>query len=235
MNTKVTRSIKSLGPEEKFNILQGYILGKEQQELATAHDVPYRTIQNFISKFYKEFTQAKELNSLVKTQDSVMGYQSSFKPPKAVTEEFLDKVESTDAAHLYAFYYGKTNDNILALKEAGLYEDTKTNKYALKLKGVYLRSIPGVAKEIANIKKNTFATSDLNPEYIQSTLLQQLDQLSHNPDMDSRERTTLLKTIELLGRSVSAFSDKVTVETIDPNVALDTLIEMTSTYTIEDK
>jgi len=83
----------------------------------------------------------------------------------------------------------------------------------------------------------------VSKKYVQSELIKQVEQLKEVIASDNgsqRARGAMLKAIELLGRSVGAFVDKVQVEQVDPSKALDQLIEMAKeetahgTYRIED-
>ncbi len=78
-------------------------------------------------------------------------------------------------------------------------------------------------------------SSPVSKEYVQSELVSQLEELKEVCIDDPRQRSNLLKTVELLGRSIGAFSDKIQVEEVSPNQALDKLIEMSKNSIVSIK
>ena len=241
MNNKGTKgpattatTINSLSPADKYDILREYIKNTTLTEVANKYSVPMRTIETFISKFYKEFTTSKELHSLLSNHSALPKFKGNFKKPSYISEELMKKIEEEDADLIYAHSYHLTKDNIQSLKEAGLFNlhrihcSSEVNSNADKLKGQYLRSIPRVQEELKRLREQSLANSNVNSDYIRSSLLEQLEQLNNYEYLGTKERQLLLRTLELLGKSVGAYSDKVIVETVDPNTALDKLINMTT-------
>jgi predicted DNA-binding protein YlxM (UPF0122 family) len=241
MKTKLT-TIESLSTSDKYSVLRDYIKNTTITEIAKKYNVPHRTIETFISKFYKEFTTSKELHSLLSTYSALPRYKNNFRKPSYISDELIKKIEEEDADLIYAHSYHLTKDNTQSLKEASLFNlhrihcSSDVNTNADKLKGQYIRSIPRVKAELQRLREENLKSSPVNSDYIRSSLLEQLEQLNSYEYLGTKERQLLLRTLELLGKSVGAYSDKVIVETVDPNEALDRLIHMTkeSTYTIED-
>jgi len=227
----------TLKKEDKYQILRDYIESTSITEIAEKYKVPRKTIESFISKFYKEFTASKELHSLIETTNlgTRNRLQSNYRKPSYICDEMLKKIEDEEADLVYAYSYYLTKDNVQALKESGLYNigkvvnAAKTNENIHKLKGQYLRSLSTVKTELKRLTKESLVDSNVSPEFIQSSLLEQLEQLNSYEYLGNKERQLLLRTLELLGKTVSAYSDKLTVETINPSDALDQLIEMTNT------
>lgn len=206
------------------------------QTIADSYHVSYKSLESFISKEYTEFLVSKESHALYNAKNQF----DNLRRPKDINEEFMELVEN-GAALAYAQYYAMTNDNHISLKESGLLvgiakqrgKDTKVTKGAEKLRGLYLRSIPQVSSEIKKVRADLLADSPISKVMIQSELITQLEELKEIVADDPRQRSNLIKVVELTGRSIGAFSDRIEVSEITPDKALDTLIEMAkidSTY-----
>ena len=97
-----------------------------------------------------------------------------------------------------------------------------------------------VSKYITELREKKIENVIVSKGLVQSELVDQVTQLKEITSNDGttiQQRSQLLKAIELLGKSVGAFSENIKVETVDPGQALDKLIDMAkieSVYSIEE-
>jgi len=231
--------IKDVSDAQRYQALKLYTEGMDPVDVAKQIGHPHKVIKNFIAKFYREITTAKELKALASTHSALPRYLNTYRKPTYICDTLMQKVEEEDADMVYAYAYHATKDNCQALKEAGLYHLNKThgaqkvNDNAHKLKGQFLRSIPRVKEELARLREDSLKDANVSPDLIQIQLLEQLEQLNSHEHLEYKERALLLRTLELLGKTTSAFSENITIETVSPSDALDKLIEMTEAKTIK--
>lgn len=226
-----TRSMEEMDDGEKFALLRMYKAGDSLGSIAKHFNIAYKSLESFISKEYQQFLVAKETRALLSGPETQQ-YRTLIKP-SYVTDDFMAALDE-GAWETYAFHFAISNDNKGALKEAGLLcgllkprgEEGGNYNSAVRLRGQYLRSLPQVREEIDRVKLACIKDKDINTPYLQSELVQQLDQLKEVVHDNPTQRSSLIKCIELLGKSCGAWIDTVKVETVDPSSALDHLIEM---------
>ncbi len=141
-----------------------------------------------------------------------------------------------EAEHIYAYTYSHTGNNEKAMDAAGLIEDLKykregklrsTHKHVVKLRGMYLRNRPKMNAAISQIQDSIIRNLELDKSYVQTNLIQNIEELKEEVVDNPRQRGALLKAVELLGKTLpGTFSETVKVEQVDPSKAIDKLIEM---------
>ena len=227
---KKLRALKDLSDSERYQIIQEYKSNTSVHKIAIKFHLPDKTVQNFINKEYKEFVTSKETHHLYSGHE----LYDNLTRPKDVNEEFLEIVEEGGGLS-YAWFYAMTNDNSLALEQSkldtGLLKTGAIATNAKRLRGLYLRSVPEVRKEIERIRMDLLRDNPVTKDLLQSELITQIQEMKELVTDEPRQRGTLLKAIEMLGKSIGAFSESIKVEHVNADEALDTLIEMSkSTY-----
>ena len=135
----------------------------------------------------------------------------------------------TEQEIFYAWVYVNSGSNGIAMKESGftkvLAKKQQTEVYQ-NLIGIFLREKQNVTHYISELKKEWVKNPDVSKKYVQSELIRQVEQLKEicASDTGQRNRGNMLKAIELLGRSVGSFTDKIQVEQSDPGAAIDLLM-----------
>jgi hypothetical protein len=228
-------SLKDISNGERWEILREYKNGDSLQTIADKYRLPCKSLEIFINEEYQQFLVAKETRALLfqgPEKKQAQQYRE-LKKPSFVSEEFMKKVEE-GAWESYAFTFAISDDNKRALQEADLLcgllkprgKLSANYNNAVKLRGQYLRSLPHVREEIDRVKLALIKDKNIDVPYLQSELVQQLDQLKEIVHDVPSSRSQLIKCIELLGKSCGAWVDTVKVEQVDPSSALDHLIEM---------
>jgi hypothetical protein len=113
--------------------------------------------------------------------------------------------------------------------DVGLYKERKKQhrfgySQSLILRSHYLNSKENVATYIKEIREKRFIDSDIGKARVQSELLDQLQYMKASGD--PRYKKDILRCIELLGKTVGAFTERIELTQVDPSSALDKLIEM---------
>jgi len=114
-----------------------------------------------------------------------------------------------------------------------------TKDYLFKIRGQFLRDIPYVKQYIKEDQDRKIAEYRVEKPQIQMDLVGQIEELKEVVVDDPRQRPNLLKAIEMLGRTIGAFTDRVEVEETDAKSGLEIILERAKreaagTYTIED-
>ena len=245
--------LKSLDDLTHYNILQEYCNGSSVNQLSDKYLVSPDELRVYVRNFRDDLNSAFELQYLCDTTKTNIPVDTINKTISTtfIQDNLLDKLSSdtsttlTKEEVLYSWIYANSGSSLTALKESGLNEVLKKqDKAHLNLLGVYLREKPNVAKYIKDLQLKNISDTDVTKEFVQSELIQQIQQLKELVSFDDgnqRGRGALLKSIELLGRTVGSFQDNIKIEKINPSDALDELIEMAkanpikSTYTITEE
>jgi len=165
--------------------------------------------------------------------------------PELSDREFIPTTDMTDPEAIYCWTYVHTGDNHTALLQAGLdigllktkrhgIDDGDRLSYdkAVTLRGLYLRQLPHIAAYIKDLRERRFVDQDVSKSRIQSELIDQLEQMKQ--EGDPKYRKDILRTIELLGKTIGAFVERVEITEVDPAKALDELINMAKTATVKE-
>jgi len=157
----------------------------------------------------------------------------------------LSPVNSTDltASEIaFAFILHSTGSMTTALKESEFSKVLGSNSAFIQVLGNYLLMKPNVQSFLKKLESDQELQLDVTKGVVQNELVSQIyqlkDKIATSTDSRTGDRGYLLKAIELLGKTIGAFQDKITVEQVDPGQALDKLIEMAkveSTYTVLDE
>jgi hypothetical protein len=175
------------------------------------------------------------LNSLEKMPLIARSVETALKT-RYTSEELLSRLSPDDSTTLsdselvYAWTFDRTNNNSLALQESGLDECLKGSLTASKiLLGMYIREKPNVAQFLKQIKEFKKEALLVDKQSIQLELIEQIEQLKEIIASDGgsgNSRVQLLKAVEMLGKSIGAFTENVNVTEIRADAALDRLIEL---------
>jgi len=249
---KRTLDPAKLDQEKQWQIVKEYTEGTlTVTQLAEKYNTSTDNIGLIATRCWKNLTNMKETRALVSINS--VSSQHSLKVlhnTNLINQQFLDLLSTsgtettlTDAESIYAWVYTHTGENQLALEESGLHvgllhakndpnKSQPNYEKACSLRGMYLRSLPNVASYIKELRERRFVDQDISKARVQSELIDQLSQLKESGD--PRNKTHILKTIELLGKTIGAFIERVEVTEIDPNKALDHLIDMAKTGAVRE-
>lgn len=231
--------------ERKAFILYDYSKGMTTKELEAKYNLYTSDIRYFINYSIDSMINYKERNIL-----NVRGSDESFKDKKVValhqslqklkdmelvTQSFLSLLSPsteptlTDEESLFSQLYVRTGDSEEAIKgsslDVGLQPSSPISyRRALLVRSAYLREKPNVKEYIDTLRSSLFSTDSVDKKKVQELLVEEIYKMKEKGD--PRDKVNLRQTIELLGKTIGAFTERIEVQEIDPSKSLDALIEM---------
>lgn len=245
MTAKKKVKPSALSDKKKMVILEAYMGGASPSELATTYNIHPESMEKFLGNICRKLNVVRQTNALVNNQriqeKLPVGTKTkvSYNDPELINEEFLNLLapegsyELTGAEQAYCVMMASTGNNIKAITAAGLDGGLKTTEhivktmdYAVMLRGNYLRAIPRISAAIKLLQDEALRDVNINKDYVQIKLLQNIEELGEQASYDPKARTNYLKAIEMLGRTIGAFQENISISQIDPASSLKTLIDM---------
>ena len=240
--TTITRqTTQSLDIAKKWKIIEDYLQCKlSNNDIAEKYQVSVKTVETTVQETYKKFQNVRETKTLLATQkrpDVFLQLKSDHIDSSRINQAFLDRLsepdsfELTDAEMIFCELFINNGDELQAVEEAGLHvglnkRDPATYKEAVRLRAFYLRRKPNVAQYLNEVRKKSLSVLSNSKEHLQVELLALVEKLRNNSDL--RAITPLLRSIELLGKSEGIFEEKITVDNISSDDALDRIIKRAS-------
>jgi hypothetical protein len=227
-----------------YKVVEGYIKGKTTLELAKEFHYSQDKIIYMIEEHYRDLVNAKEAHALCIT--SKEGYNPVFEKLMAsevMTENFLallsppEACTLTEEEALFSWIYVHKGDSIEAIEasglQIGLFADRPvTYKRGVLTRSLYLQNKANIAAYIKELREKKYYTEDITKQYVQELLLEQIAQMKLKGD--KRDAVNLRQTIELLGKTIGAFTEKIEIHEVDPSRSLDLLIEMAKTACVSE-
>lgn len=209
-------------------------------EIAEKHKTSEDNVGLIVKRFWKSLTNMRESRALIAadTKDARSALHE-LNHTELINEKFLEKLSDpesdllTEEESQYVWVYVHTGDLKEALRisklDMGLYKEKgKDSRFsadrAMVLRGMYLNSKPNIVRYIQELRESRLQDANVGKSRIQSELIEQLDRLKNRSD--GKYESQITRTIELLGKTVGAFVDRVEVSEVNPENALDQLIEM---------
>lgn len=237
---KKPKTIEKLSDTDRLHIVHTYMTtDKTISEIAEEYNTTGKNVTLIVQRHWTSLSNVRETRILTESCGQVDNHKNSaYMALKAmgkvsqINEQFLEKLSGptdhllTDHELQYCYHYVATGDNLKALESADLHRglmtaksDKNRNQYRLacQLRGHFLRQKENVAKYITKLKEEQYIPEIVDKQFIQRELLETLHHQKEG-GVSARER---LRTVELLGKTVGAFSDVIKVEEVDPAKALD--------------
>ena len=228
------------------------------KQLAKKYNTSENNIQLIVSRAWQSLTNVRESRALLGGGEGAEKALTTLRGTNLINQAFLSMLSlepegeslptsltMTDPEAIYCWVYVHTGDNHTACLQAGLdvgllktarhgKDDGDRLSYdkALTLRGLYLRQLPHIASYIKELREKRLIDQDVSKSRIQSELIDQLTQMKE--EGDPKYRKDILRTIELLGKTIGAFVERVEITEIDPAKALDQLIEMAKTGAVKE-
>jgi len=234
------KNFDNVGPAERYEIVVAYIKMKESvNDIAAKYSIRPDTIESFISLLYKRLQQSKETRVLLYTQKDPALFQvmrAKYVESEHINRLFLEKLSEpedlvlSDSEILFCEYCNEYGDEVKALEKAKLHVGlTKGHalmeqyREACTLRALYLKRKPNVANYMNECKKRVLKELDNGKEFLQENLITLISQLKNknNP----KDTTYILKALETLGRTIGAFDDKLTLQSVDGDKVLDDMLQ----------
>ena len=224
-------------------VIDLWMAGKSKEEIAVETGSTPKAVDVCINSHIKKVNNLRETQLLVASQSTPVNKVNAnkglanLKSVGTINDQFISKLSAdplspvlTDEESLFCHVYALTGDGFMAIQESGLDiallpAEKKNKNTCIKLRIRYLLSRPNIKKFIQELKADKWVqqAKKVNRVFIQSELLEQLDQMKFNPDSRPAD---ILATLKLLGQTVGAYVETIQVSEIDPKEALGELIEM---------
>lgn len=236
---KVRKAEENLTRAQRYEIVHDYIYSNlSNEDIAKKYCTSSSNVNTIVSRHYKALCQVRETKNLITTQKIDNFKYSGVLDTEKINEEFLqllsepDSVTLSDNEMMFCELYNDNGDEIRALEEAGLNvglskreRDRDRDQYeqSLRLRAFYLRRKPNVGTYLNKLKSAKIQKIINGKEFIQNELLEVVERLKNTSN--ERSLSTYLKAVEALGRTWGVFDDKLTVETLSGDSALDKILE----------
>lgn len=239
------RKLKGVTKEEYFyNLLDDYLKGAPIKELEKKYNYSGNKIREMIENHHQQLVNARSANALaITTREGYNPVLEKLKKIEVLNQDFFDKLSTEDSPTLseeealFAWIYVHRGDSREAVEmstlDAGLFKDQPvTYKRGIFSRAVYLQHKPNVASYIKELRNNKYRQDDVNKTYVQELLLEEIQQIKEKGD--KKDSKTLSRLIELLGKTIGAFTERVEVMEVDPSKSLDLLIDMAKSATVRE-
>ena len=236
---------KSTSVSKKMEAVGLFISGKSYEEIATKLGWTKESIYTEIRKHYLALKNIIETENLIAAQKADLAgsskaiqgiqlYNGQQKIDKDINAKFLSKLSPpmdtvlSQEEILFSYLLVHEGDQIKALVDSGLATGlVKANagyKRAIKLRILMLKGKKNIIRYISDLQVSYAKEMNVNKEAIQGEILRQLNQLKEQND--PRLAPTIAKLTEQLGRTIGAFTDKVQIEEVSFDEAMDKMLEM---------
>lgn len=239
------RSLKGITKADCFySMLDKYLKGATTPELSVEFHYTEDKIIEMLEEHYRDVVNAKAAHSLcITSSDGSNPVLEKLRNTEVLQQEFLDLMSNensctlTEEESLFAWIYVHKGDSIEAIESSGLniglFADRPvTYRRGILTRSLYLQNKNNVAQYIKELREKKYYTEDVTKQYIQELLLEQIAQMKLKGD--KKDAVNLRQTIELLGKTIGAFTEKIEVHEIDPSRSLDLLIEMAKEASVKE-
>lgn len=239
------RELENITKEKDFYpILDGYLKGQTTPQLSQKFHYAEDKIIRMLDEHYKDVVNSKEAHSSCITSKN--GYNPVMEKlitTEVMCQEFFNMISKYDSATLteeealFCWIYVHKGDSIEALESSGLHiglfpDRPVTYKRGLLTRSVYLQNKSNIAQYIKELREKKYYTEDITKQYVQELLLEQIAQMQLKGD--KRDAVNLRQTIELLGKTIGAFTEKIEIHEVDPSRSLDLLISMAKEASVSE-
>mgnify|MGYP000748720537 CR=1 FL=1 len=260
--TKEVKLRKPMDNVDHMAILSDYMKGElSVSEIAEKYKTTTDNVGLIASRSWKALTNMRESRVLLQTVDGVATHYDVKKSlqelngTELINEAFLKKLSDpkdallTDEEATYCWIYVHAGDQLEAVSasglDVGLFKGNPETKHsgrqrtsrfsyerAVNLRVQYLNAKPNIAEYIKELRETRLVNADVGKALVQSELLDQLEKLKARSD--ARYTKDILRTIELLGKTIGAFTERVEISEVNPADSLDKLIEMAQEASVKE-
>lgn len=237
---------------DHMEVVRLYAEGKMPiSEIALVTGASEENVSSIVNRHWKQLTNMREARALMGgAKHGHLDAARSLKELRTtelINDDFLRMLSEDNVALLsepesiYAWTYCHTGNALEAMKVSGLdvgfhkdkaRETRLSYDRAVLLRSAYLNDKPNVAAYIKEIREQRLQDLNINKGTIQSELLDQLAFMKNQGD--PRQRRDILRTIELLGKTIGAFTENIQISEVSPSNALDHLIDMAKEATVTE-
>jgi len=230
----------------QLKIINEYCFGKNTDVLSEEYNIAIRSLTDGITLYRERLNTMHELHYMTRASKTSLASEVIEKAlaTKTIEKDILEMLsdetseELTLQEELYCYLYVYTGSNNIAIKESGFSDKIpKDTTIKRQLLGMFLREKPNLKAYIGLLKDARIAEVKSSKQIVQHELINQVEQLKESVAHRGApsDRGHLLRAIELLGKTVGAFEDRVRVTEVNANEALDELLKMAKAEAAEIK
>jgi len=235
----IKRAIENITKEHKYDIIDDYIFsGMTNEQIAEKYSTSRKNVQLIIERHTKALLNVRETKALLGTSpDTYKSFCTEVLDPSQVNAPFLAKLSEpdspvlTDNEVIFCELYNYNGDEAKALEVSKLNEGLKRAKdpkdrseyvQSMIIRAFYLKRKPNIAQYLQKIQKEKLQAIVEGKGFIQSELLALIEKLRNSEG--ERNYSNHLKAISELGRTLGAFEEKIVVENINADGAIDRIL-----------
>ena len=234
---KGTKRFSELSLDRQLSLINDYCFGKNIDKLTKSYGVDSISCRNGIEAFRERLNTMHSLHYMVRTEKtkvapSVIDRALATSSVEEAIRPLLsddDAEELTLQEELYCYLWVYTGSNDTAIKESG-FSDVIPKETVMRrqLLGMFLREKPNLKEYIGILKDARISEVKTSKQIVQYELINQVEQLRNAVAHSGKpsDRGHLLRAIELLGKTIGAFEDRLKVTEINASDALDELLDM---------
>lgn len=219
-----------------YKVLDRYIKGESSEAIGKDYGYNSKEINRMLEELQEKFSNTRAANALkLEGSSYTLPILDKLKNLELLNEDFLNKLSDnlsptlSEEEALFCWLYVHKGDSFGAIEEStldvGLFKNQPTSyKRGILSRAAYLQAKPNVAAYIKELRERKYYTNDVDKGYVQELILEQIEQTKLRGDR--RDSVNLRQLIELLGKTIGAFTEKIEVHEVDPSKSLDLLIEM---------
>lgn len=223
------KTMSTLESGEKWELINDWMQGKSNKELADTYNMRELAVRQFVSAFSKSLIDIYETKALM---NNAHAGSRVTKQPSFVNTSFTKDLSGpndplTDKEQLYCQLYVINGDsNPIAMKGAEL--DTGitgdyTEDECIRLRGQYLRAKANIALYIKELQDARTEHTPVTKEFIQRETLTAIHRMKEAGSSDAN----ILKAIRMLGETEEEiFSKQVKMVDVKPKEEMDALFEI---------
>ena len=227
----------SLSEVDQMHLINKYCFGKTVRQLSDDYGIDVMTCRDGIASFRERLNTMYELNYMAAVEKTKLPQEIIDKALKTtlIEDALADLLSSDDSETLtssemmYCILFVNTGSNETAIKESGFNKALPSSSpIKRQLLGMYLRNKPNIKAMIQLMHQENIEAIMADKRRVQLDLVQQVEQLKEAVAIGgaSTDRGHLLRAIELLGKTVGAFEERVRVTEVNAADALDELLDM---------
>lgn len=242
-NSKVLlrKAKENLTKAERYEIIDHYIYsGMSLSQIAEKFNTSADNINLIVERHTKALLNIRESKALLSYRDPQVHakFCKEVLDPDQINKPFLEKLSEPDSLYLsdaevvYCELFNYNGDDIVALEKAKLNvglkkakdpKDREEYKQSLMLRSFYLKRKPNVAAYLTKLQEEKVRAIVDGKGFIQSELLAVIERI-RNSEGD-KHVANHLKAISELGRTLGAFEEKVVIENINADSAIDKILQ----------
>lgn len=236
---KIKKAADNITKKHKYDIIDDYIYsGLSNSAIADKYGTTQQNVELIISRHYKAIVNVRETKSLMGEIVTTSNWQYEILDPSSVNDRFKemlsppDSLVLTDPEMIFCELYNYHGDDIKAIEGSKMNiglrksrEDRDREEYnqSCILRAFFLKRKPNVASYLTKIQRDKLEAIKDGKGFVQAELLSVIEKVRNSHD--DRSIATHLKALSELGRTLGAFEEKITIENISGDSAIEKILQ----------